>query len=153
MATFSEPNAAKTEVLFSDPGTYLVKLSADDGEFEICDTVEIEVENDPGSDPNRIELTPIDDATVEGSNGINNDVIKVQLSGPARTGYLKFEVDGVGNAKVIDAKLMMTVSQIRAMERCSCLKERIATGRKRPLIPVMRQAQGHYWISSTAPIL
>ena len=109
-ATFSAPASSNTDVLFSQPGTYIVKLTADDGEFQICDTETIDVDP-PGSGGLQLEFATVDDATVEGANGVNNDVIKVQLASPSRIGYLKFDVEGIFDAEVADASLALTVAQ------------------------------------------
>ncbi|MEM9410688.1 MAG: dockerin type I domain-containing protein, partial [Planctomycetota bacterium] len=107
-AEFSDVNSESTNVFFSDPGTYEIQLCADDGEFEVCDSIMIVTDEKTMED---LTFTPIDDAYVEGSTGINNNVIKAQLSGPSRVGYLKFDVTGVAGAEVESAELKMTVSQ------------------------------------------
>lgn len=106
-ADFSAPDSASTEVIFSEPGSYEIRLSADDGEFEVHDS-RIVVTDGPMDE---LVFTPIDDAFVESANGINDGFIKVQQSSPSRIGYLKFNVDGIGSATVEDALLRFTVVQ------------------------------------------
>ena len=109
-ASFSAPQAATTSVEFSVPGEYLVKLTADDGEFVTSRTRTVIA---PAVDPPTGETTfaPADDAYTEGSPGFNNDVIKVQPSGPVRNGYLKFSISDLTSEEILSAKLRLTVSQ------------------------------------------
>ncbi|MEO0530327.1 MAG: DNRLRE domain-containing protein [Planctomycetota bacterium] len=110
-ADFGDPTSRDTRVTFSQPGTYRVKLTADDGEFTassmrviVAPAVEL-----PSSE---VTLAPIDDATVENANGINDGFIKVETSaGRTRTGYLKFDVSGFAPGEIATAKLRLTVSQ------------------------------------------
>lgn len=109
-ATFSDPQSSTTQVELPFPGTYVVKLTADDGEFQSSSTRTIIA---PIIEPSTGELPfePLDDATVEGANGINDGLIKVQQSGPARTGYFKFDVTDVSSEDILGARLRLTVSQ------------------------------------------
>ena len=106
-ADFSTPNSATTDVIFSEPGSYEIQLCADDGEFEVCDSRTI-VTDGPMED---LLFVPVDDAFVEGANGINDGFIKIQLSGPSRVGYFKFSVDGIGSSMIENAVLRFTVVQ------------------------------------------
>ena len=104
-ATFESPQQATTNVTFSVPGIYVVKLTADDGEFQSFATRVID-----STASTSLAFEPVDDATVEGQNGQNNDVLKVQNSGPTRTSYLKFDVQNL-SGNVQQAELRLTVSQ------------------------------------------
>ena len=106
-ADFSDPNSATSDVTFSEPGSYELQLCADDGEFEVCDS-RIVVTDGPVEE---LVFLPSDDAFVENTNGINDSYLKVQQSGPSRVVYLKFNVVGIGNAKVEEATLRMFVVQ------------------------------------------
>lgn len=109
-AVFSDPNSSSTQVQFSQPGVYRVRLTADDGEFTSSFSRVIVA---PAVDPpyDEVVFTPIDDATVQGTTGINDGLIKIQQSGPSRTGYFKFNVTGLTPAEIAGAKLRLTVSQ------------------------------------------
>lgn len=109
-ATFSDPQSNNTEVEFSVPGAYTVRFTADDGEFTSSTTRKIIA---PMIEPQSSEetFTPIDDAMTEGSGGINNGLIKIQQSGPARIGYFKFDVAGLTSSEIQGAKLRLTVNQ------------------------------------------
>lgn len=109
-AAFSDPMSRNTQVTFSQAGLYRVKLTANDGEYEtssmrVIVTPAVELPSE------EVTFTPIDDATVQGTTGINDAVIKVQTSGPSRVGYFKFEVTGLTPAEIGSAKLLLTVSQ------------------------------------------
>ncbi len=109
-ADFSDPTSNSTQVTFSQPGVYRVRLTADDGEFaSSAARVIFAPPVDPPSD--EVLFTPLDDATVEGAAGINDNLIKVQTSGPARVGYFKFNVSGLTPAEIEGAKLRLTVAQ------------------------------------------
>ena len=41
--TFADPNAAATSATFSAPGTYVLRLSANDGQFTVNDDVSVAV--------------------------------------------------------------------------------------------------------------
>lgn len=56
-AVFSDPESENTEVLFSQPGRYLVRLSADDGELTTRVTEEIVV-NAPNNEPPNVDAGP-----------------------------------------------------------------------------------------------
>lgn len=109
-AVFSAPTNRNTQVTFSQPGVYRVKLLAYDGEF-VSSAARVIVA--PAVEPpsNQVIFTPIDDATVQGTVGINDGVIKVQTSGPTRTGYYKFDVTGLTPTEIASATLRLTVSQ------------------------------------------
>lgn len=109
-AEFSEPQNASTEVEFSTPGIYVVKLGADDGEFQASarHIIIAPLEDSPSGEET---FSPVDDATVQGTAGINDGVIKVQTSGPVRTGYFKFDVSGIDSGDILGAKLRLTVSE------------------------------------------
>ncbi|TWU28679.1 PKD domain-containing protein [Bythopirellula polymerisocia] len=108
--TFDDPNAEDVFATFSVDGTYLLQLTANDGEFTTKATRTIVV---PFVDPPASEqaFTPIDDAMVEGTAGQNTGLIKVQTSGPTRTGYFKFNVSGLNSQNVVAASLRLTVTQ------------------------------------------
>ena len=57
-----------------------------------------------------LTFTPSDDATVEGATGVNDQFIKVQNANPVRTGYFKFNVQGIVEP-IASATLRLTVSQ------------------------------------------
>ena len=40
-ATFADPNAAATTATFSAPGTYVLRLTANDGQFNVSDDVSV----------------------------------------------------------------------------------------------------------------
>ncbi len=104
--TFEDPIEFSTNVSFAFPGKYSVTLTADDGEFESSDTQSI-----VAGESVSLMFEPVDDATVEGNNGINDTFIKLQEAGPSRVGYLKFELSGLGQASVSAARVEMTVTQ------------------------------------------
>ncbi|MEM8945911.1 MAG: DUF5060 domain-containing protein [Planctomycetota bacterium] len=109
-ADFSSPQNNNTQVEFSRPGTYVVSFTATDGEFQATAsrTIVAPVVEAPLAE---MVFEPIDDATVEGATGINDGLIKVQQSGPARTGYFKFDVDGTSGDDVQRALLRLVVTQ------------------------------------------
>lgn len=109
-AAFSDPNSAATRVTFSEPGAYRVRLAADDGEF-VATSERVILAPAIQSSTDEVILAPTDDATVEGVNGINDGLLKVQASGPTRTGYLRFDVAGLTPAEIEGARLRMTVTQ------------------------------------------
>ncbi|TWT40656.1 DUF5060 domain-containing protein [Botrimarina hoheduenensis] len=109
-ALFSDPDSQSTQVTFSTPGVYRVRLTADDREFETSD-VRVIVAPPIEVIPSEASVGPLDDATVEGVNGQNNNVIKAQLSGPARTGYFKFDASGLNAAGATDVRLRLVVAQ------------------------------------------
>ena len=109
-AEFGNNQAADTRVQFSNPGIYVVSLTADDGEFQSVDRRLIIAPLIEGPSNQKV-LIPIDDATVQGTSGLNDAFIKVQSSGPERTGYLKFDVSGFDQQTIIGAQLQLTVSQ------------------------------------------
>ena len=110
VAQFTDNMTANTQVEFSMPGIYVISLTADDGEFQTTARrlVIAPAIDSPSNEETRL---PVDDATVQGSTGINDGLIKVQQSGPTRTGYLKFDVDGVNPQDVVAATLQLTVTQ------------------------------------------
>lgn len=106
---FDDPNAEDPFATFSIDGTYVLQLTANDGEHISSVTRAIVTPFVEAPTGEQI-FTPLDDAMTEGTAGQNTGLIKVQQSGPARTGYFKFDVLGLGAQEIVSARLRLTVA-------------------------------------------
>ena len=92
-----------TTAVLSEPGVYVLQLSASDGERSAADTVTITVE--PFSARVTKTYSPVEDAYVEGSLAHDNQHLKVEPN--RRVSYLKFDVRGLPS-KILRASLKLT---------------------------------------------
>ncbi len=72
--TFANPSAATTSVTFGYPGTYVLRLTATDGELSAASDVTIVVEAPPGAVPVVALTAPADGATVTAPTTISGRV-------------------------------------------------------------------------------
>ena len=68
----------------------------------------IELREASSQPPQTVELSPIHDAYLEGSTRRNTDEIRIQTSGPARVGYLMFDLSGISGT-INSAELQFTI--------------------------------------------
>lgn len=106
---FADPSAADTAASFSETGTYVLRLNADDGELSATDDVTVTV------NPNVVThcALPTQDAYLDEDHpdenqGDNNDLKVKPDSGKERRILTQFDLDFVPpNSDVIDATLML----------------------------------------------
>lgn len=87
-------------------GQQTLRLTFSGGSIFLFNVNYIDFKNSAPS-TSTLELSPIHDAYIQGSAGLNNDLIRVEAGN--RTGYLMFDLSGV-NGTVKGATLEMTVS-------------------------------------------
>ncbi len=102
---FEDDSSASTKVAFTGAGTYLLRLTATDGEHDGSDTVKITVE--PFSPRFTRIFRPTADAYLEGGVPLNNQWLKVE--GGRRIAYMKFELKDLP-PKILEAELKLTVN-------------------------------------------
>ncbi|MDH3972758.1 MAG: tandem-95 repeat protein [Deltaproteobacteria bacterium] len=106
--TFSDAGALKTTVGFSEPGAYVLRLTAADGEFESTDELNIFVSH--------LAYTPAADTFVDKANPGTNfgsapdlEISALGDGSPQETAYLQFDVVGLAGP-VQSAKVRLEVS-------------------------------------------
>lgn len=103
--SFDDPNEEDVLATFSLDGTYVLRLTADDGDLSSSDeiTVTIETPIAPSS------FTSIADAYIENGTKFNNQHLKVEDATRTRTSYLKFDVSGLDASEISSATLRLNV--------------------------------------------
>ncbi|MEO1655610.1 MAG: Ig-like domain-containing protein, partial [Bacteroidota bacterium] len=91
------------------PGTLNLRAQAIDNDQAMTSsgTVQVTVESAGGGQPQEVILRPIQDAYLEGSNGLNNAFLKLEQG--FRVSYLKFDLSGI-SGEISQAQLQLTVS-------------------------------------------
>ncbi len=105
--TFDDASAVDTNVTFSVKGEYVLRLTASDGERTAFDEITVTITGGEIT----TEFTPVDDAYIEGGAPHNNTLLKAQLSDPARTSYLKFDLSTLVDREVLSATLKLRVAE------------------------------------------
>lgn len=95
------------EATFSQNGGYLVRFTASDGLATATDTRTLFVTT-VGGTTGELRFSPIDDAYVQGTVGLDDSFIKTESG--ARTGYFKFSVTGVSGTTATSSKLQLVVA-------------------------------------------
>ncbi|MCW1887521.1 DUF5060 domain-containing protein [Luteolibacter flavescens] len=100
---FSQAGAAATQVTFSEPGTYVLSLAADDGDLDAHDeiTVTIELPSLTG----RRTFSPVHDAFTDDGENDNGSTLAVRAED--RLAYLTFDLTTL-DAVPLGAKLRLT---------------------------------------------
>lgn len=99
--SFGDTSSPTTTATFSVPGTYELRLTADDEDLVGTDELTVHV---GGVAPPGLTLTPSDDARVRSSRPTSNygsDVVlraKLDPAGSTYHSYLKFDASGIGGA-------------------------------------------------------
>ena len=99
---FAQATSPTTNATFSKPGTYQLKLTANDGKQESVSTVTITVEPFQSRVTRRIRA--VDDAFIEDASVFSNQFLKLEHN--RRTSVIKFDVQGLP-PKLLDVKLQM----------------------------------------------
>lgn len=105
--SFADASAIDTNVSFVAPGTYVLRLQVDDGQYSVSDEVTVVV----AATPETITLTPVDDAYLENGVGFNNNHLRVESGQRQRTSFLRFDLSQLSGYSVDRAELRLTVDQ------------------------------------------
>ncbi|MEZ4713574.1 MAG: DNRLRE domain-containing protein [Caldilineaceae bacterium] len=115
-ASFANANQPSTTVTFPKAGTYVLRLTANDGEFTVSDEVSITVNAASGGGGNgsgQLTFTAVADAMVKSSSPTRNygsvSTIRLRDTEPFYTSYVQFNVSGV-DGPVQSAKLRLYVT-------------------------------------------
>ncbi|GAB1857218.1 hypothetical protein MHTCC0001_20540 [Flavobacteriaceae bacterium MHTCC 0001] len=84
-------------------GTASITVTTDDGNFSDLSTVTV-IQTNGGTDVTTT-LSPIHDAYIQGSNGLNNSLIRIESG--RRVGYLMYDLSGISGT-ITNAELRMT---------------------------------------------
>jgi hypothetical protein len=94
--TFSHPNQAITQASFSDPGLYVLRLTASDSALSSSDDVTVTVNPSPGPPPTVAIASPADGAEITTRTDITGSVGFAQPGGAWKLEYSLNSTDGVG---------------------------------------------------------
>ncbi|MEZ4659727.1 MAG: DNRLRE domain-containing protein [Caldilineaceae bacterium] len=115
-AAFANANQPDTTVTFPAAGAYVLRLTANDGEYAVSDDVAITVNaasSGGGSGSGQLTFTSIADALVKSSSPTRNygavSTIRLRDTEPFYTSYVQFNVSGV-DGPVQSAKLRLYVT-------------------------------------------
>ncbi len=101
--TFGDPHALDTTAAFTDPGSYELRLSASDGEFESADTLLVQAAETPQADPPSIEPAP----------GAYTNEVEVILSTATPGATIRYTTDGTdpsGESALYEGPFLLTES-------------------------------------------
>lgn len=105
---FADPGSPATTATFTEAGTYVLRLTASDGELSDSDEATITVDAvSPGGTP--LAFPAIHDAYTENGNNFNSSLLRVENSSRKRIAYLQFDTRSAGNAT--GAALKLTQSE------------------------------------------
>jgi hypothetical protein len=100
---YENSNSANSDITLWWLGTYILTLTASDGDLISQDSMTITIE--PFSDRVVRSFAPVEDAFIEGSTTLDNQHLKVE--GTRRVAYLKFNVEGLPS-RILDVQLQLT---------------------------------------------
>ena len=94
--SFSDPHSASTLASFTEPGLYVLAITAGDTEFSVADTMTVEVNRTEGA----IErsFAPSHDAYLDNGRGVNSVLLWVESIGRIRRSYLQFDLSKLQEA-------------------------------------------------------
>jgi hypothetical protein len=105
---FANPNSPATSATFTEAGTYVLRLTASDGELSASDEATITVDAvSPGGTP--AVFPAIHDAYTENGSNFNSSLLRVESSSRKRIAYLQFDTRSAGTAT--GAALKITQSE------------------------------------------
>ncbi len=103
--SFSNANSAATTATFSAAGTYVLRLTASDG--ELSDYDEMSVVISPASAASTtVTLAASQDAYTENGNNFNGSVLRLENSTRKRTIYLQFNASTIGRPSSAKLRLV-----------------------------------------------
>ena len=102
--SFATPNSPSTNASFSAAGTYVLRLTASDGEFSRSDDVTVTITSSSGGGET-LSFGATQDAYTENGTNRNVSSIRVESSERKRIAYLQFDVQGFVSATNATLKL------------------------------------------------
>ncbi|MCW1921004.1 DNRLRE domain-containing protein [Luteolibacter arcticus] len=103
--SFSTPTSSSTQATFSATGTYVLRLTAGDGEFTRTDDVTVTITPPAGGGGETLTFDAIHDAYTENGTNRNLPSIRIESSSRKRIAYLQFDVQGIASASSAILKL------------------------------------------------
>jgi len=103
--SFSTPTSPSTNAAFSAAGTYVLRLTASDGEFSRSDDVTVTITTTSGGGGETISFGATQDAYTENGSTRNVSSIRVESSDRKRIAYIQVDVQGIASASNATLKL------------------------------------------------
>ncbi|MFK7996547.1 MAG: pre-peptidase C-terminal domain-containing protein [Granulosicoccus sp.] len=113
--SFSDASSDTTNALFSAPGTYIIQLTADDGQFRDRETLVVEVQSESGSRIIESRVTSRNDDAEEDTAGaieLRSSDLELGVESTAQTVGIRFNaVDIPPGATITAASIQFTVDE------------------------------------------
>ncbi|MCW1914108.1 DNRLRE domain-containing protein [Luteolibacter sp. GHJ8] len=103
--TFADPASATTTATFSTAGTYVLRLTASDGELSESDEMSVVIEDAAPGGGSPVTFAATHDAYTENGSRFNSSLLRLENSSRKRIIYLQFDTRGVGAVTAPELKL------------------------------------------------